>query len=95
MTATPVDHGNPDDPAEILRVLPVPYHEQFLAEYADAVEGARRPEELRGLRDLLRLWRLRAIAYSDPGYDNRMASARRGHADDFTPAEQVIPGWRH
>lgn len=92
MTANPVDDGNPDDPVQILRALPVPYHEQFLAEYEDAVDGARRPEEFRRLRDLLRLWRLRAIAYSDPGYDDRMASARRGYAADLPRAEQVIPG---
>src|SRR5260370_34281555 len=94
MTGTPVDDGNPDARVQILRALPVPYHEQFLAEYEDAVEGARRPEEFRRLRDLLRLWRLRAIAYSDPGYDARMARARRGYAADSTPARQVILGRR-
>jgi hypothetical protein len=82
---------DPEDPIEILRVLPTEYHAQFLAEYEAAVDGARRPEQFRFLHDLLRLWRLRSIAYSDPGYSDRMNSAR--HGTGFSPAEQVIPGW--
>jgi len=93
MTAHSVSELDPDDPVEILRILPGEYHAQFLAEYEAAVEGARRPEEFRRLHSLLRLWRLRAIAYSDPGYQTRMESARRGSTEDFAPAEQVIPGW--
>jgi hypothetical protein len=93
MTAHPVDVSGPDDPVEILRVLPEEHHAQFLAEYATAVDGARRPEQFRRLHELLRLWRLRAVAYSRSGYQARLAGAREGHAADFTPAEQVIPGW--
>jgi hypothetical protein len=93
MTAHPAGEIDPDDPVEILRVLPGQYHTQFLAEYEAALDHARRPEQFRGLHDLLQLWRLRAIAYSDPGYDARMQSADQGPADDFVPAEQVIPGW--
>jgi hypothetical protein len=93
MTVHPVDDADPDDPVEILRVLPDEYHPDFLAQYQAAVDNARRPEEFRRLHDLLRLWRLRAIAYSDPSYDERLASARRGRASDFSPAERVIPGW--
>ena len=91
MTAQAAYEYDPDDPVEILRVLPGQYHEQFLAEYEAAVDGARRPEQFRRLHDVLRLWRLRAIAYSDPGYSDRMNSARNGAG--FAPAEQVIPGW--
>jgi hypothetical protein len=91
MTAHAAYDPDPDDPAEILRTLPAEHHEQFLAEYEAAVDGARRPEQFRHLHDLLRLWRLRATAYSDPGYADRMSSAR--HGTGFTPAEQVIPGW--
>ncbi len=93
MTAHPVGDLDPDDPVETLRVLTGEYRAQFLAEYEAAVDGARRPEEFRRLHDLLRLWRLRAIAYSDPGYGARMESAREGRAEDFAPAEQIIPGW--
>jgi hypothetical protein len=55
------------------------------------VEGARRPEQFRRLHKLLRLWRLRAVAYSSPGYAGRLATAptqRNG-----TSADHVIPGW--
>ncbi|WP_267900270.1 DUF6247 family protein [Kribbella turkmenica] len=45
------------------------------------------------LREVLHLWRLRAVAYSDPGYEQAMEAAREGRDDDFIPAEQVIPGW--
>ncbi len=92
MTAHPASDFDPDDPVEILQVLPAEYHAQFLAEYETAVDRARRPEQFRRLHDLLRLWRLRAIAYSDPGYDARMEAASHGRAD-FALAQQVIPGW--
>lgn len=93
MSAEPIRENSPDDPVEIMRVLPEPYHEQFLAEYATAVEKARHPEQYRQLHGLLRLWRLRAVAYSDPGYEGRLATVREGNTEDFVPADQVIPGW--
>jgi hypothetical protein len=82
---------DPSDPAEILRLLPERHHAQFHREYAIAIEQARRPEQYRMLRELLRLWRLRAIAYSDPGFASRQASAGSAAADDV-PVEQVISG---
>lgn len=93
MTAQPVHEPDPDDPVEILRILPGAYREQFLAEYTAAVEEARRPEQYRPLHDLLRLWRLRAVAYSEPGYESRLQAARDGGEDEFTVAEQLIAGW--
>ena len=93
MSAHPADDHDPDDPVGILAVLPEGYHAQFLAEYTAAVEGARRPEQFRQLQELLRLWRLRAVAYSGPGYEERLAAARHGRAADIAPAEQVIPSW--
>jgi Family of unknown function (DUF6247) len=93
MTAHPVYESDPDDPVEILRALPEELHAQFRAEYAAAVEGARRPEQFRQLHELLHLWRLRAVAYSSPGHERRLAAAREGSAADFAAAEQVIPGW--
>jgi Family of unknown function (DUF6247) len=92
VTAQPVYDQDPDDPVEILRALPEQHHSQFRAEYAAAVEMARRPEQFRQLHELLRLWRLRAVAYSEPGYDQRLEAAREGGAD-FAPATQMIPGW--
>lgn len=92
MTALPADDFGPDDPVEILRVLPSRFHGQFLAEYDAAVAGARRPE---GYGRLLRLWRLSAVALSDPGYDARrqaveetVAAGRPG-----IPVAEVVPDW--
>lgn len=83
---------DPSDPAAILRLLPKQHHAQFLREYAIAIEQARRPEQYRMLQALLQLWRLRAVAYSDPDYASRLTSAGSPAADDV-PAEQLIPGW--
>ena len=93
MTAHPLHGGNPDDPVEILRILPEEYHAQFLGDYEDAVRSARRPEQFRTLQELLPLWRLRAVAYSSLGYGERLAAAREGHPADFAPAARVAPGW--
>jgi len=92
MTAQPTYGRDPDDPVEIVRALPKEHHPQLRAEYAAAVESVRRPEQFRQLQELLRLWRLRAVAYSSPGYERRLDAAREGPAD-FVPAAQVIPGW--
>lgn len=95
MTALSADDYDPDDPVEILRVLPARFHEQFLAEYDAAVAGARQPAQYRQLHHLLRLWRLSAVAFSDPGYETRRQAVqeavrmgRRG-----TPIEEIVPDW--
>lgn len=93
MTAHPVYDSGPDDPVEILHALPEEHHAQFRAEYAAAVDGARCPEQSRRLQELLRMWRLRAVAYSSPGYAGRLTAAREGQASDVAPAGRVIPGW--
>ncbi|HEV3293045.1 MAG TPA: DUF6247 family protein [Streptosporangiaceae bacterium] len=82
MTAHPVYDSDPDDPVEILRALPEEHHAQFRAEYAAAVRDARRPEQFRQLHELLRLWRLRAVAYASPGYAERLAEARAGQPSE-------------
>jgi hypothetical protein len=92
MTAQPMQ-GSPDDPGEILRLLPAKWHEQFLAEYHGALDAAHEVWRFQQLRDVLHLWRLRAVAYSDPGYEEALQATRAGRAEDFVPAEQVIPGW--
>jgi hypothetical protein len=84
---------DPDDPVGILGLLPDEYRAQFFDDYNNAVENARRPEGFRVLRETLRLWRLRAEAYSRPGYSDRLAAADRGDPADFVPAVQVIPTW--
>jgi hypothetical protein len=96
MTVQPVHDYDPDDPVEILHALPARFHEQFLAEYDTAVAGARRPEQYRDLHHLLRLWRLRAVAYSDPEYEASLAAmqdAVRTGQHDGTPIEEIVPDW--
>jgi hypothetical protein len=96
VTAQSAAERDPDDPVEILRILPSQFHEQFLAEYDAAVTGARRPEHYHELHRLLRLWRLRAAAYSDPGYESRlqaMQDAVRTGRRGGTPIEEVVPDW--
>ena len=93
MTARPIyDEPSPDDPAEIVRTLPVDYHAAFLAEYNQALETARRPEQYRELTALLRLWRLRAVAYSDPTYAGRLAAAKAGDIAGDVALEDLVPG---
>jgi hypothetical protein len=92
VTAQLADEYDPDDPVEILAILPDQYHQQFLSEYDAAVAGARRPDQYRQLHSMLRLWRLRAVAYSDPSFESRLESARTGSSDQ-TPIEQVVPDW--
>jgi hypothetical protein len=92
VTAQLADEYDPDDPVEILAILPDRFHEQFLSEYDSAVASARRPDQYRQLHYMLRLWRLRAVAYSDPGFESRLESARAGSGNQ-TPIEQVVPDW--
>jgi hypothetical protein len=87
----PADDYDPDGPVEILAALPARYHQRFQADYEAALTGALRPEEYRHLRHVLRLWRLRAVAYSDPSFEDRLQTARSGTGTRI-PAEQV-PGW--
>jgi hypothetical protein len=60
------------------------------------VTGARRPEQYHELRHLLRLWRLRAAAYADPGFAARLAAVEDAVATGRgagTPIEEVVPDW--
>ena len=97
MSAQPVQEHDPDDPVETLRVLPERFREQFLNEYAAAAEAARKPEGYRALHDLLRLWRLTAAAYSEPGFETRLASVREavltGRLEGSVPIEEIVPDW--
>lgn len=89
-------HGNDpgvDDPVQILRVLPARYRDQFRAEYATAVERARDPGGYQQLAQMLHLWRLRATAYADPTYPDRLAATGAADATEDVAAEQVVAGW--
>jgi hypothetical protein len=99
MSAQPVLEADPDDPMEILRVLPAALRDQFLREYyAAAALAARQVGGYRQLHDVLRLWRLTAAAQSDPGFAERLAAVRAavasGSLDGTVPAGEVLPGWR-
>jgi len=98
MTAPSAHDVDPDDPVEILQVLPARFHQQFLAEYDAAAAGARRPQQYRDLHRLLRLWRLRAVAWSDPGYEARLRDLEDAVAAgqrEGTPVEEIVPDWDH
>ena len=90
MTAEPPPHGaDPEDPVEILRVLPQRWHAQFLGEYEAAAEAAAHDVwRWRQIRELLRTWRLRAVAYSRPGFERSRQLAARARPEDLTP----LPG---
>jgi hypothetical protein len=95
MSAQTLSEPDPDDPVEILSVLPARYHEQFLAEYYQAAAGAaRKVGGYRDLHDLLRLWRLTAAAASHPEFDGRLAAVREaiaaGSLDESTSLAEVI-----
>lgn len=92
MTAHPAYDPDPDDPVEILLALPREYHAEFRTEYGAAVDSARHPEQFHQLQEMLRIWRLRAIAYSSSGYDGRLAAARDDQSA-VIPAAHLIPGW--
>lgn len=59
--------------------------------------GAQRVEGYRALHDLLRLWRLRAIARSDPTFEARLERAseamRAGSREGAVPIEDIVPDW--
>ncbi|WP_433514591.1 hypothetical protein ACQP2T_02610 [Nonomuraea sp. CA-143628] len=48
------------------------------AQYHEAWEAAREPGEYHRLPELLNLWWLNSIAFSDPTYDQRAEEAARG-----------------
>ncbi len=89
MTAESVFRPDPDDPTQILRLLPDRWHEQFLAEYRAALDAAHEVGQWPGLRALLHRWQLRATAYADPGFDVAAQTARDARPEDLVP----LPGW--
>jgi hypothetical protein len=78
MSAQPVDpaDGDPLDPQRILDELPGDERGFFLAQYREAVEGARDPAGWKQLARLLRRWRYHAEAVKDPGYAAALEAAR-------------------
>lgn len=89
MTAESAFGPHPDDPTQILALLPERWHEQFLAEYRAGLDAAREVGQWPRLRALLHRWRLRATAYTDPGFDAAAQAARDARPEDLVR----LPGW--
>src|SRR5258708_29338910 len=97
MSAQAVHELDPDDPVEILRVLPVRFHDQFLREYYGAAAGAaRQVGGYRQLHDVLRLWRLTATPHSAPRFPGPLAAipaaGPMGRLRGSGPLEDPHPG---
>jgi hypothetical protein len=90
MSAEPTSRPGWDGPAEILALLPRRWHEQFLSEYQAALEAARDVRQWRRLAELLTRWQLRAVAYSDPGFDGAAKAARDARAEDLHPVPGMV-----
>lgn len=91
MSAQPV-HDPRYDPQAILESLPEKYRAHFLAQYEEAIEAARRPDQFGRLYELLHTWWLSSIAFSDPTYELRQQQARDGTLETV-PAAAVFPDW--
>ncbi|MGD9620654.1 MAG: DUF6247 family protein [Mycolicibacterium sp.] len=89
MTAESAYGPDPDDPTHILSLLPDRWHDQFLFEYRAGLDAAREVGQWPGLRALLHRWRLRAIAYADPGFHAAAQSAHDARPEDLL----LLPGW--
>jgi hypothetical protein len=74
----PQDPG--DDPAAIFELLPASHRDRFRAEYVQALDAAHDLARFKQVRSLLRRWRLRAVAYARPGYEEAVQDARVGKA---------------
>jgi hypothetical protein len=77
----PRDPG--DDPAAIFELLPESHRPQFRAEYDQALDAAHDLARFTQVRSLLRQWRLRAMAYNRPGYEEAVQDALQGRMDAF------------
>lgn len=73
-------------------MLPEQWHQQFLSDYHGALDAAHEVWRYQQLKDVLHLWSLRAVAFSNPGFEDAAQAARENRADEFIPADQV-PGW--
>jgi hypothetical protein len=87
-SAQPMNRPTASDPADILRLLPQRWHQQFLAEYRAALDAAHEVWRWRQLDNLLHRWGLRATAYADPQFEPAARAARDAGTDQLTP----VPG---
>lgn len=73
-------------------MLPGQWHQQFLTEYRGALDAAHEVWRFQQLKDVLQLWSLRAVAFSNPRFEEAAQAVRENRVDEFIPADQV-PGW--
>lgn len=74
--------------------LPKQHRAEFLREYRAAAQAAMGDlGAYRELARMLRLWRLRAAMYSQPGFADRAAAAATARPDDV-PIEELVPDWQ-
>jgi hypothetical protein len=94
MTAQPEESSAPPDPGEdpavIYDALPRSHQEQFRSEYDQALDAAHDLARFEQVRTLLRQWRLRAIAYARPGYEEAVQDALEGRVPR-RPPRRVVP----
>jgi Family of unknown function (DUF6247) len=92
VSAQPVEpHPIEHDPETILARLPDRYREIFLADYRSAMEAAAHQVwKWKHLGEVLHMWHLRSVAYTQPGYEQAKNDALAGVS---VPAEDLIPGW--
>ncbi|GGK66835.1 hypothetical protein Sme01_10270 [Sphaerisporangium melleum] len=95
MTAHPLEPVTPRDPGEdpsgIFEALPPSHRALFRSEYDEALEAAHELVRFEQVRTLLRRWRLRAIAYARPRYEEAVEDALHGRTERFTRYAQ--PEW--
>ncbi|WP_432933565.1 DUF6247 family protein [Microbispora sp. CA-135349] len=95
MTAQPLEssgrHDPGEDPAAIFEALPPSHRGQFRAEYEEALDAAHDLARFKQVQTLLRQWRLRAIAYARPGYEEAVQDALQQRAEMF--ARYTPPEW--
>ena len=95
MTAQPLEPAAPrdpgEDPAAVYEALPPSHRAQFRAEYDEALEAAHDLARFKQIQMLLRRWRLRAIAYARPGYEEAIDDALQGRTEMFT--RYTPPEW--
>ena len=70
------DESGTRNPASILRRLPEPERESFLAEYRAALDAAHEVWRYRQLQEVLRRWDLVTVTTSQPGYSETLDEAR-------------------
>lgn len=79
-----------NDPAQIMEMLPERDRSWFLREYREAAHtAADDPERFGQLREMLRTWRMRALARSGEGYQESREQACTGEGD-FTSLDEII-----